>query len=242
MLGSVAVLLLVSIIFAQAKSENPNDGLGLDSEPKALKQVAPDFPTSLIAEGVSRGYAEVIFMLGADGIPAEVVVLEASHPLLGEKVREALPKWKFEPPTKAGQPTHVRLIKNITIEYKRTVSSQTIMDFTNDRMALKDQYPQKYRIAEIKDLDARPQPVVTTAPLYPEAMQGSSQPGQVVMDFYISPEGQVRCAAVHKASHPAFGLEAYRAFLNWQFSPPMVRGAPVWCHARMPLKFEPPTP
>jgi Gram-negative bacterial tonB protein. len=54
-------------------------------------------------------------VIGADGAPRDIVVLEAPHPKLGEVSAEAARRWRFRPAVCGGSP--VEVIFNIQITF-----------------------------------------------------------------------------------------------------------------------------
>jgi len=210
------------------------------TEPKLLKKGTFNYPKSLASKNIYNGYAEVIFMLSPKGKPYDVVVLETNHPLIGEAIRKTLPKCEYSPKMVYGEPQSARLGPvQMSVSYEKDSSVMDQLDFTTNRMDItKTEY--HYKIPAINKLDAMPKPVEQFSPGYPESLIEEGIEGNVVVDFFIDPEGKVRCPGIHKSLHPEIDAAAYNAVQQWKYEPPMKDGKPSWTRARLPMRFTPP--
>jgi TonB family protein len=78
-----------------------------DSRPQTLLARDPIFPAAMREAGVS-GTAEVSFVVGADGVPGEVVCTAASHPMFAAAAETCIRNWWFLPARKEGKPVSSR--------------------------------------------------------------------------------------------------------------------------------------
>jgi TonB family protein len=80
----------------------------LDERPVPLQQVEPDLTSSMRSEG---GSATIEFVVGADGIPTDLHVLNASNAAFGKACLTAAAKWRFRPGVVRGRQvrTHISL-------------------------------------------------------------------------------------------------------------------------------------
>jgi protein TonB len=84
-------------------SEMIFDSVDLDQAPQATVRVPPDYPFKARERGV-EGYVAVKFLVRADGSVGNVNILKAKpEGYFEEEVRRALPRWKFQPGTIAGE-------------------------------------------------------------------------------------------------------------------------------------------
>ncbi|HEY9154991.1 MAG TPA: TonB family protein, partial [Opitutaceae bacterium] len=80
----------------------------LDERPVPLQQVEPELTSSMRAEG---GSATIEFVVGVDGIPTDLRVVNASNPAFGKACMAAAAKWRFRPGVVRGRQvrTHISL-------------------------------------------------------------------------------------------------------------------------------------
>lgn len=78
----------------------------LDERPVPVTLVEPELTPALRAEG---GSATIEFVVGKDGTPAEMKVLNASNPAFGRACLTATAKWKFRPGVVRGKPVRTRM-------------------------------------------------------------------------------------------------------------------------------------
>jgi len=70
-----------------------------------------EYPERARQRDINEGRVVVSALIGRDGAVKQLQVLEASHPVFAEAVRQAVPNWTFRPATYRGQPveTWVRI-------------------------------------------------------------------------------------------------------------------------------------
>lgn len=88
----------------------------LDERPVPLAMVEPELTPALRTEG---GSATVEFIVGKDGTPSEMKVLNTSNPAFGRACLAATAKWKFRPGVVRGKPVKTRL----TVPFRMTPES-----------------------------------------------------------------------------------------------------------------------
>ena len=93
------------------------------------------------------------------------------------------------------------------------------------------------RIFELKELDQLPVPIVTVAPDYPDDMRKFEISGQVMLDFIVDANGDVRDAHPFSSTQYRFEDNAVKAVSQWKFKPGKWHGRSVTTHVRMPIKF-----
>lgn len=78
----------------------------LDERPVPLTLVEPELTPALRSEG---GSATIEFVVGKDGTPSEMKVLNSSNPAFGRACLAATAKWKFRPGVVRGKPVKTRM-------------------------------------------------------------------------------------------------------------------------------------
>jgi len=92
-------------------------------------------------------------------------------------------------------------------------------------------------IFNLADLDQKPEARVRTTPMYPFEMRRSGLKGEVVVEFIVDTQGNVRDPAIVRSSHPGFEQAAIDAVLKWKFKPGKKAGAAQNTRVRQPLTF-----
>lgn len=83
-------------------------GVGPNTTPSTIHNPAPEFPL-LMRQLQLGGEAQVLVVLGADGLPKSVRVTKASHPLFGIAAAQAVTNWRFAPMRKNGLPVESKV-------------------------------------------------------------------------------------------------------------------------------------
>jgi TonB family protein len=77
-------------------------------QPLARTQAPPVYPAQLRESGV-EGQAIIGFVINPSGVPADVTVLKATHPILGEAARVAVQQWRFSPAMLNGEAVNCQM-------------------------------------------------------------------------------------------------------------------------------------
>lgn len=88
-----------------------------------------------------------------------------------------------------------------------------------------------------KHPDVRPSALKVEPPVYPSALSARSVEGNVVVEFIIDPQGNVRDPRVIRSTHRAFEEPALTAVRQWQFTPGRKNGRPVATLASQSIEF-----
>lgn len=110
------------------------------------------------------------------------------------------------------------------------------------RFVLTEPFDERYiqRAATmLSDAPTRP-PVVyrMVRPVYPQSLRMTNTTGEVIVDFFVEPTGQVTNATIVKTPHPLFGDRALEAVNQWRFHPGRKDGRLVRTHMQVPVIFE----
>jgi protein TonB len=83
-------------------------------------------------------------------------------------------------------------------------------------------------------LDRQPNPIHKVAPDVP---RGIRNPGQVVLEFIVTPQGSVANIKVISSTDTAFERAAVIALARWKFEPGVKNNSPVSTRMRLPMRF-----
>lgn len=97
----------------------------LDSPLKPTGTRAPVFPVTLHGQ-VAKGDATVEILIDGEGAVRLPRVVTATDPAFGAAAAQALLGWKFQPPTKAGQPVVTRVRIPFGFEDKPVVAAEKV--------------------------------------------------------------------------------------------------------------------
>lgn len=92
-------------------------------------------------------------------------------------------------------------------------------------------------IFDLSSLDQRPVPRFQARPAYPTEMRRAGVNGDVVVEFVVDADGNVRDAFAVRSSHREFEAEAINAVLKWKFRPGKKGGVAVATRMRVPIPF-----
>ena len=85
--------------------------------------------------------------------------------------------------------------------------------------------------------DQVPAVITQVFPWYPTKLYNSKYPGEVLVDFYVDTEGNVRNASVVRWTRPEFIPNSLEAVQQWKFRPGMRNGKAVNTHMQVPIVF-----
>ncbi len=92
-------------------------------------------------------------------------------------------------------------------------------------------------IYEISNLDRIPSVKSQARPVYPVELRKAGVAGDVLVEFIVDANGDVRDAQVLKAEPPDFAESAVTAVSQWKFQPGEKDGQPVHTRMRVPIRF-----
>ncbi len=90
---------------------------------------------------------------------------------------------------------------------------------------------------ELTTLDQQPVAKVQQKPVYPLEMKTREVSGEVLVDFIVGPNGEVRNAYAVRSSDREFEAAALQAVNKWKFRPGMKGGRAVSTHMQVPIVF-----
>lgn len=93
------------------------------------------------------------------------------------------------------------------------------------------------RVFDVNQLDRQPQPTVQGPPQYPFEMRRAGISGQVMVDFIVDAQGNVRNAYAVSSTQREFEQAAVIAVSKWHFRPGQKSGHAVATHMQVPIVF-----
>ena len=186
--------------------------------PKAIKQVAPEFPVALRASGL-RGEVTLDFEIDTDGSVKNPVVATSSNPGFNEAAVEALLQWKFQPAQRDGKPVKTKL--RVPIIFNPSPLRSGREAYAVEGPADQNKLPENLRY----DTAAKIRGAIV--PVYPYALRRDGVRGSAKAVMAIDPRGRVFGVKVHTADKPELGLALTAALEGFSFDPALRDGKPV---------------
>ena len=90
---------------------------------------------------------------------------------------------------------------------------------------------------ELSDLDQMPKPIYQVAPIHPYRLRKRGISGEVLVEFFVTKEGDVVAATAKESTRPEFEAAAVAAISLWKFEPGIKNGVPVACRMQVPIQF-----
>ena len=88
-----------------------------DTLPKLIRKVDPVYPDRLRQAGV-KGFVDIVWIVGVDGKPSAIDVVDSSHSDFEIPAVDALKKWKFKPAKRNGVPVALKVRQKIEFNSK----------------------------------------------------------------------------------------------------------------------------
>lgn len=95
----------------------------VDQPPVSVLQVPPNFPR-IMQKARIDGKVIIEMIVDAKGVPQQVQVAQATHPLYVEPALNAVRQWRYRPALKNGQPVASQL--TVPLEFRRDTSLDII--------------------------------------------------------------------------------------------------------------------
>ena len=92
-------------------------------------------------------------------------------------------------------------------------------------------------VFDISKLDQQPVPRFQARPQYPFEMRRAGISGEVLVDFIVDTNGEVRNAFAAHSSQREFEASAVQAVSKWKFRPGRKNGHAVFTHMQVPIVF-----
>lgn len=197
-----------------------------DTGPRPIRQSLPEYPLEMRYSG-NRGRVVVEFLVGADGVPQEPVIVSSNHPAFERAAADAVLAWRFEPARKAGEAVVTRVRQELVFNLK---APWTGMDPFSAPPRAPDAAPEAYRY------DTPPEVDLMVAPVYPRELALAGIKGSAHVAFVLNTAGVPVELEVLESSEPAFGAALAAAVESWRFKPARKNGGP--CAALLSYRME----
>jgi TonB family protein len=195
---------------------------------RVLQTTGLKFPVTSDTFTLSKGQAQVLINVDADGKLVDWLVLSYTQSAFADAAVRALQQWRFEPARVDGRPVGAR--QALTFDFQATgnvVSTLSVEMYDNFVSSIFGQTVH-WQVCPPHELDEPLQALKTVRPKFAgAAWQGGSPGGRVVLDFYVDQSGRPRMPVVVSTNEKLFAAAAVDALRDWRFSIPRCGGRPV---------------
>ncbi|HVU17976.1 MAG TPA: TonB family protein [Candidatus Didemnitutus sp.] len=220
--------LVVAPVFLAAEPAppaTPTSAVTVDvGDPVLTDWTAPEYPEAALRQKLS-GRVDVEFVVDAAGAVTDLSVRRTTDPIFNAAALAAIPKWKFNAGIDDGKPIAVGVTVPVVFDFHSAGKKLTLADLPDELHPV----PLPVSKPEVKE---------APDPDYPDELSDRKLPGEVVIDFTVSPEGNVVMPKVVWASHAAFVVMSLRALENTHFKPAHQGPLPKPGKMRYPVEFE----
>ena len=201
---------------------------------KLVKYVEPEFPARLRLEGVPEGAVTLVISRDASGTPADILVVESTHPYLSAAAIEAVQQWRFAP-AQVDVETPAVLVR-LGFSFSGIICLQP---FWNDFAirGVNGSAKTPVNVPQMQTMAQAPKALSQPMPAYPSSLVGKAVEGNAAVKFYVDEEGHVRIPQVIAATNPEFAAAAVAAVSQWRYEPPRVGKRRVVASDHWTFKF-----
>ncbi len=89
------------------------------------------------------------------------------------------------------------------------------------------------------DVFTKPEIILAAKPFYPYSAISEQLKGEVVVEFFVDPNGNAVNPKIHRSSNHIFDEAAINAVLRTKFKPATKNGKPISAILRIPIVFLP---
>ena len=176
---------------------------------------------------IGEGSARIAFYVDENGQASEYFAFEYSNEAFANELMKVLPKWKFNPAHRFGEP--VKRVCRIHWEFRpdRPITS---VEFFDIRKRIKKGDDHALRFSEEKKLDAKPRMLVFPEVVAPRGFDASKlRDGKIAVncEFYLDTEGSVVLPVIMKSAAPELDEQFEEAFRQAVFERPLVNRKPT---------------
>lgn len=207
-----------------------NNTVKVDTPIKRLFGPRPAYPIEMLAADKS-GEVVVEFVVGDDGRPRDVRVVESTFTEFAHAVRGSISLWKYSPALVGARPVPTGLRYRISFEAGEVPEATRVL-------AKQFLAGDNSGVVVAKELDTPPRVRSQIQPVPPVA--GPDERKRVHradVVFMVDAKGVVRLPRYLKASDPVAGYAALAAVNYWTFDPALRRKEPVPVLVTLPFRF-----
>jgi TonB family protein len=198
----------------------------------------PVFPEVVKFDGVAEGHVTIALSRNAAGKPADILVLEATHPGLAEAAVEAVRMWRFQPSNTPDD------LKSRTLRIGFKLQGIVVFPFGKDPAQAAQSETGGFRLTEpvkvpqMQALAQAPKALTQPMPAYPATLRARAVDGTVAVRFYVDEDGRVRLPEVIEATTPEFADAALAAVSQWRYEPPQDGGRRIVASEHWQFQFK----
>lgn len=204
-----------------------------DQPPKLINMAFAVYPRELLERGAD-GTVGINFVVDRSGHAGEFAVVSSTQPGFAQAIVAMLDASLFDPARKSGNPTSIVM----RMDQKFSANGRGDVPVSQATKDLLSRLKSKKPIAELKELDAMPRAKSRREPVFPRALQGKTDHGEAVVEFFIDDDGTALLPRAVSASAEEFGYAAVQAVSQWKFEPPLKGGKAVIVRAEVPINFK----
>lgn len=204
-------------------------------ELKLTKYVEPAFPSMARLSGLAEGHVALAISRTRDGMPADILVLQATDPALGIAAAEAAREWRFQP---TNDPAELAA-RTVRIGFR--LSGVVIYPFGKQHAQEAQAAVNEQKLREpvrVPRVQSLARPLTQPMPAYPAALRSRAIEGTAAVRFYVDEEGRVRLPEVIEATTPEFAEAALAAVAQWRYEPPLAGGRRVVASDHWAFQFQ----
>jgi len=127
------------------------------------------------------------------------------------------------------------VVQYLSIETRAERGRAVAQQWSNRKSRWEDRPDRAY---ELSELDQPPVPRLRVQPIFPFELRRAGINGEVLVEFIVDTNGDVKNASAVRSTNPAFETPAIAAVMKWKFRPGRKDGRPVDIRIQQPLKFE----
>ena len=200
-----------------------------DSPVRRFFGLRPVYPFELL---LSRKAGEVLVecVVGEDGLPHDIKVVEATHREFAYSVQGALVHWRFSPAIKDGQPVNARL--RYRMSFQPAELDESLLKLATD---LRNGHAPGIEFP--RTLSQQPRVARSINPSSYDGSNGAPRRRRVTVEIVVTELGEVRLPRVVSAPDPLSGYMALAAVAYWRFEPGRKNEQPVAVDVSLPITF-----
>jgi TonB family protein len=191
-----------------------------------VRAIQREYPPLLRDAGV-QGSASVRMRVTAQGSPADVEVVQASHPAFGEAAVRALSVARFRPARIGGLAADFTLI----LPFQFSLSGSDAWPPIADAPAATPAWDRPPMVANVEELTR------AFNDEYPPLLRDAGITARVQVQVRISATGEVEGVQALSSTHPEAAPAAERVLARARFRPARKDGQPVAAEVVMPVEF-----
>jgi TonB family protein len=205
-----------------------------EEAPYLLNTVFAAYPRTQLSAG-AKAQVDMGLVVDPSGRILRMTVLNADAPDWAVLAARAMyGSWRLNPARRQGQPCYAGVRTSVTFEPD---GSGSVPVSPATRTLLAELAQPKPAVFTLEELDAIPQPYLKAQPPVAAWVPEAQSHGRVLVEFFISPRGEVLLPGVLAAPNAELGAFAIQTVQGWVFGAPRKGGQPVTVRVTVPLNY-----